>query len=122
MKFFKKKKSVTAIGQLVDLSMSDFKKYLKENNVNIGVMNTLIMSLNGAYYELKQRKESLMTMYTSDKTPAFQKKKIEKSIKGIYSELIKIEEKVVYLTETSKNLLDLDSSSNSEGEIDTKKD
>ena len=30
MKFFKKKKSVTAIGQLVDLSMSDFKKYLKE--------------------------------------------------------------------------------------------
>lgn len=122
MKFFKKKKSVTAIGQLVDLSMSDFKKYLKENNVNIGVMNTLIMSLNGAYYELKQRKESLMTMYTSDKTPAFQKKKIEKSIKGIYAELIKIEEKVVYLTETSKNLLDLDSSSNSEGEIDTKKD
>ena len=113
MKFFKKKKSVTAIGQLVDLSMSDFKKYLKENNVNIGVMNTLIMSLNGAYYELKQRKEALMTMYTSDKTPAFQKKKIEKSIKGIYSELIKIEEKVVYLTETSKNLLDLDSSSNS---------
>ena len=122
MKFFKKKKSVTAIGQLVDLSMSDFKKYLKENNVNIGVMNTLIMSLNGAYYELKQRKESLMTMYTDDKTPAFQKKKIEKSIKGIYAELIKIEEKVVYLTETSKNLLDLDSSSNSEGEIDTKKD
>ena len=122
MKFFKKKKSVTAIGQLVDLSMSDFNKYLKENNVNIGVMNTLIMSLNGAYYELKQRKESLMTMYTSDKTPAFQKKKIEKSIKGIYAELIKIEEKVVYLTETSKNLLDLDSSSNSEGEIDTKKD
>ena len=122
MKFFKKKKSVTAIGQLVDLSMSDFKKYLKENNVNIGVMNTLIMSLNGAYYELKQRKESLMAMYTSDKTPAFQKKKIEKSIKGIYAELIKIEEKVVYLTETSKNLLDLDSSSNSEGEIDTKKD
>lgn len=122
MKFFKKKKSVTAIGQLVDLSMSDFKKYLKENNVNIGVMNTLIMSLNGAYYELKQRKEALMTMYISDKTPAFQKKKIEKSIKGIYSELIKIEEKVVYLTETSKNLLDLDSSSNSEGEIDTKKD
>ena len=122
MKFFKKKKSVTAIGQLVDLSMSDFKKYLKENNVNIGVMNTLIMSLNGAYYELKQRKESLMNMYTSDKTPAFQKKKIEKSIKGIYAELIKIEEKVVYLTETSKNLLDLDSSSNSEGEIDTKKD
>ena len=122
MKFFKKKKSVTAIGQLVDLSMSDFKKYLKENNVNIGVMNTLIMSMNGAYYELKQRKESLMTMYTSDKTPAFQKKKIEKSIKGIYAELIKIEEKVVYLTETSKNLLDLDPSSNSEGEIDTKKD
>ena len=122
MKFFKKKKSVTAIGQLVDLSMSDFKKYLKENNVNIGVMNTLIMSLNGAYYELKQRKEALMTMYTGDKTPAFQKKKIEKSIKGIYAELIKIEEKVVYLTETSKNLLDLDSSSNSEDEIDTKKD
>lgn len=122
MKFFKKKKSVTAIGQLVDLSMSDFKKYLKENNVNIGVMNTLIMSLNGAYYELKQRKEALMTMYTGDNTPAFQKKKIEKSIKGIYAELIKIEEKVVYLTETSKNLLDLDSSSNSEGEIDTKKD
>ena len=122
MKFFKKKKSVTAIGQLVDLSMSDFKKYLKENNVNIGVMNTLIMSLNGAYYELKQRKEALMTMYTGDNTPAFQKKKIEKSIKGIYAELIKIEEKVVYLTETSKNLLDLDSSSNSEGEIYTKKD
>ena len=89
MSLFKRKpkESLSAIGRIIDQPMKDFKKTLEKEKTNICTMNNLIHYLNGAYADLRQRKE------------------IEKAVKGIYAELIKIEEKVTYLTEKVKELV-----------------
>lgn len=111
--FKKKKKSITAIGQIIDLPMKEFKKQLKEQHTNVGTMNNLIHYLNGAYADLRQRKDTIMKSLESENITSKDKKEIEKTVKGIYAELIKIEEKVVFLQDKVKELIDV------EGEIDS---
>ena len=109
----KKNQSITAIGQIVDQPMEDFKKSLEEQHTNVGTMNNLIHYLNGAYADLRQRKDTIMKSLDSEDITKRDRKEIEKTVKGIYSELIKIEEKVLYLQDRVKELVDV------EGEIDS---
>ena len=109
----KKKQSITAIGQIVDQPMEDFKKSLEEQHTNVGTMNNLIHYLNGAYADLRQRKDTIMKSLDSEDITKRDRKEIEKTVKGIYAELIKIEEKVLYLQDRVKELVDV------EGEIDS---
>ena len=109
----KKKQSVTAIGQIVDQPMEDFKKSLEEQHTNVGTMNNLIHYLNGAYADLRQRKDTIMKSLDSEDITLKDRKEIKKTVKGIYAELIKIEEKVVFLQDRVKELIDV------EGEIDS---
>ena len=112
----KKKQSVTAIGQIVDQPMEDFKKSLEEQHTNVGTMNNLIHYLNGAYADLRQRKDTIMKSLDSEDITTKDRKEIEKTVRGIYAELIKIEEKVTYLQDKVKELIDV------EGEIDSPKE
>ena len=112
----KKKQSVTAIGQIVDQPMEDFKKSLEEQHTNVGTMNNLIHYLNGAYADLRQRKDTIMKSLDSEDITHKDRKEIEKTVRGIYAELIKIEEKVTYLQDKVKELIDV------EGEIDSPKE
>ena len=109
----KKKQSITAIGQIVDQPMEDFKKSLEEQHTNVGTMNNLIHYLNGAYADLRQRKDTIMKSLDSEDITPKDRKEIEKTVKDIYAELIKIEEKVVFLQDKVKELIDV------EGEIDS---
>ena len=109
----KKNQSITAIGQIVDQPMEDFKKSLEEQHTNVGTMNNLIHYLNGAYADLRQRKDTIMKSLESEDITKRDRKEIEKTVKGIYAELIKIEEKVLYLQDRVKELVDV------EGEIDS---
>ena len=109
----KKNQSITAIGQIVDQPMEDFKKSLEEQHTNVGTMNNLIHYLNGAYADLRQRKDTIMKSLDSEDITKRDRKEIEKTVKGIYAELIKIEEKVLYLQDRVKELVDV------EGEIDS---
>ena len=109
----KKKQSITAIGQIVDQPMEDFKKSLEEQHTNVGTMNNLIHYLNGAYADLRQRKDTIIKSLEIEDITKKDRKEIEKTVKGIYSELIKIEEKVIYLQDKVKELI------NVEGEIDS---
>ena len=112
----KKKQSITAIGQIVDQPMEDFKKSLEEQHTNVGTMNNLIHYLNGAYADLRQRKDTIMKSLESEDITTKDRKEIEKTVRGIYAELIKIEEKVVFLQDKVKELIDVD------GEIDSPKE
>ena len=112
----KKKQSITAIGQIVDQPMEDFKKSLEEQHTNIGTMNNLIHYLNGAYADLRQRKDTIMKSLESEDINSKDRKEIDRTVKGIYAELIKIEEKVTYLQDKVKELIDV------EGEIDSPKE
>ena len=109
----KKKQSITAIGQIVDQPIEEFKKSLEEQHTNVGTMNNLIHYLNGAYADLRQRKDTIMKSLDSEDITKRDRKEIEKTVKGIYAELIKIEEKVLYLQDRVKELVDV------EGEIDS---
>ena len=109
----KKNQSITAIGQIVDQPMEDFKKSLEEQHTNVGTMNNLIHYLNGSYADLRQRKDTIMKSLDSEDITKRDRKEIEKTVKGIYAELIKIEEKVLYLQDRVKELVDV------EGEIDS---
>lgn len=109
----KKKQSITAIGQIVDQPMNEFKKSLEEQHTNVGTMNNLIHYLNGAYADLRQRKDTIIKSLEREDITNKDRKEIEKTVKGIYSELIKIEEKVTYLQDRVKELIDV------EGEIDS---
>ena len=109
----KKNQSITAIGQIIDQPMKDFKKSLEEQHTNVGTMNNLIHYLNGAYADLRQRKDTIMKSLESEDLTNKDRKEIEKTVKGIYAELIKIEEKVLYLQDRVKELVDVD------GEIDS---
>ena len=112
----KKKQSITAIGQIVDQPMEEFKKSLEEQHTNVGTMNNLIHYLNGAYADLRQRKDTIMKSLESEDITTKDRKEIEKTVRGIYAELIKIEEKVVFLQDKVKELIDVD------GEIDSPKE
>ena len=112
----KKKQSITAIGQIVDQPMEDFKKSLEEQHTNVGTMNNLIHYLNGAYADLRQRKDTIMKSLESEDITHKDRKEIDRTVKGIYAELIKIEEKVVFLQDKVKELIDV------EGEIDSPKE
>ena len=112
----KKNQSITAIGQIVDQPMEEFKKSLEEQHTNVGTMNNLIHYLNGAYADLRQRKDTIMKSLESEDITPKDRKEIDRTVKGIYAELIKIEEKVTYLQDKVKELIDV------EGEIDSPKE
>ena len=104
----KKNQSITAIGQIIDQPMKDFKKSLEEQHTNVDTMNNLIHYLNGAYADLRQRKDTIMKSLESEDLTNKDRKEIEKTVKGIYAELIKIEEKVLYLQDRVKELVDVE--------------
>ena len=117
--FFKKKKSESLIGQIVDSSIKDFKTLLKEKHYNIGMLKNLQHYLTGSYSELVGRKDVLIKSLDNKDLSKKDRKAITKSVKGIYSELIKIERKCIYLTDRIKELADVDCKENAE--FDTSK-
>ena len=82
-------KQQSTLGVLIDSSMEDFKDSV--SSYNVGVINSLILTFTEAYTELDGRKEAIMSsgeISLEDK---------EKAVKGLFSEMLKIEEKVTYL-------------------------
>lgn len=87
----------SALGVLIDSSMEDFKK--EADKMNVGTINGLVLLMSSAYSELNARREAIMasdTISLDDKTEA---------VKGLFCEMVKIEEKVTYLRNRAKDLL-----------------
>lgn len=101
------KSQETLIGRIVDLPLEDFEKELIKQKVNIGTINNLILNLEGAYYELRTRKDAILDLvFKGGKSK--DDPEIKKSLDGLYAEMIKIEQKITYLKQRSKTLLELD--------------
>lgn len=96
------KKKVT-LGEIVDFPIDDFRKSIVNEKVSVGVINNLIHVMSGAYYDLVHRKNAVLDML---KKGEISKKEAEYTIQGIYAELTKLEQKITYLKERSKELLD----------------
>lgn len=92
------------LGRVVDMPFNKFKEELEKQKVNIGVNNNLILLLEGAYNELRQRKEAVLDLVLTKKK---EKEEVQPVLNGLYAEMTKLEQKIVYLKERSKKLLDL---------------
>ena len=97
------------IGKIIDLPLEDFEKELIEQKVNIGTINNLILNLEGAYNELRVRKDSIIKSVLKGQR---KKDDIKEVMQGLYAEMIKTEQKITYLKQRSKSLLDVDKPSN----------
>ena len=95
----------TMIGQIVDLSLEDFEKELIRQKVNIGTINNLILNLEGVYFELRMRKDAILKMNFES---TIEKAQARDVLNGLYAEMIKVEQKITYLKQRSKELVNVD--------------
>ena len=103
----KEQEPKSMIGKIVDLPLEDFERELVEQKVNIGTINNLILNLEGAYYELRTRKDAIVKILTDPNTPSTEKDCLNKALNGLYAEMIKTEQKITYLKQRSKELSDV---------------
>lgn len=95
----------TMLGRIIDLPMKDFEEELVKQKINIGTMNNLILNLESAYNELRVRKDAILDAKLRGSVEIV---KAETAVRGIYAEMIKIEQKVVFLKNKVKDLVDVD--------------
>lgn len=101
-----KRQDTTMIGRIVDLSLEDFEKELVRQKVSIGVINNLILHLEGVYYELRVRKEGVLNLiFKGGKSK--DDPEIKRALDGLYAEMIKVEQKITFLKQKSKELVDV---------------
>ena len=50
------------IGKIIDLPFEKFKAEIKEQKINVGVVNTLILVLENSYWNLNSRREGLLVL------------------------------------------------------------
>lgn len=93
------------LGRIIDLPLEEFKQELINQKVNVGVMNNLKLNLISAYEELVTRKDYIIKRVQNNH---IDRDYGTKTIEGIYAEMTKIEQKVLYLNERVKELLNLD--------------
>ena len=98
------KEEKSMIGRIVDMPMEDFKSELVRQKVNVGTMNNLILNLEAIYFDFRQRKDVLMESVFEGRLT---KEEIDEPIKGIYAEMTKLEQKIVYLKDRVKELTDV---------------
>lgn len=94
------------IGIIIDMPLEEFKEQLVIQKVNIGIMNNLILNLEGVYNELRTRKEAVLNLVFEGKNSK-DDPVIKKSLDGLYAEMTKVEQKIVYLKDRVKELVDV---------------
>lgn len=104
-----KKQQPTMIGKIVDLPLEDFEKELVQQKVNIGTINNLVLNLEGVYYELRTRKDAVLKMKFEG---AIKEAEAQNALNGLYAEMIKVEQKITYLKQRSKELINVDKTPN----------
>ena len=93
--------STQVIGYIVDMPFEDFKEELVKQKVSVGVMNNLILLMESIYFDFRNRKEALIKLVFENRLT---KEETEKAINGLYAEMTKLEQKIVYLKDRVKEL------------------
>lgn len=97
------------IGKIIDLPLKDFEEELVRQKVNIGTINNLILNLESVYFELRARKDAILKASFEG---TVERVEAEKAVSGLYAEMIKVEQKITYLKQRSKELVDVDKTPN----------
>ena len=99
------KEEKSMIGKIIDLPMEDFERELVEQKVNIGTMNNLILNLEAIYFDLRNRKDVILNSIFEGRLE--KDAETEKAINGLYAEMTKLEQKIIYLKAKVKELSDV---------------
>ena len=97
-----KSAEIKSMGEMIDMPMNDFKEYIKP--FHVGIISTLILYMENAYNELVDRKNRCVALAVRDNKDT----RLRHIVKGIYSEMLKAEGKIVYLKTRKQELLKLD--------------
>ncbi len=92
---------VTDAGKFIDMPAEEFKEWIVSCHMTVGQCNNYVFALSSIFNTLVTQKDALLKVYEKEKS-----EEVLDTIKGIYAELIKIEEKAVCLTERAKELLE----------------
>ena len=94
------------IGAIIDMPLEEFKEELVKQKTNVGTMRNLIMYFNSIYADLKTRKDGIMNLVIKE-GHSKDEPEIKNELNGLYAEMVKIEEKTVYLNQRVKELIDV---------------
>lgn len=94
------------IGAIIDMPLEEFKEELVKQNTNVGTMRNLIVYFNSIYADLKTRKDGIMNLVIKE-GHSKDEPEIKDALNGLYAEMVKIEEKTVYLNQKVKELIDV---------------
>lgn len=99
------------MGEVIDMTMDKFAQSLDDQKVNLGTMQNLILWLENTYAQLRACKDEIisrcMAGVMSKDAP-----EVQKSLNGLYAEMLKTEEKVVYLKERCRKIRGSDENTN----------
>lgn len=99
------------IGKIIDLSIEDFESELVVQKVNIGTMQNLILNLECAYNEMRVRKDGVINLVVTG-VRSKDDPLVKKSLEGLYSEMEKTEQKITYLKQRVRELINVDKTPN----------
>lgn len=99
-----KKPEKSMVGKIIDLPLDDFKREVEEQKLNVGMTHNVYMSLTGIYNDLCIRKDKVIELVTSKQRKA-DDPEIKSVLTGLYAEMLKVEEKVVFLKQREERLL-----------------
>lgn len=92
------------VGKIIDLPLEDFKREVEEQHLNVGMTHNVRLSLVGIYNDLCVRKDKVIELVTT-KQRKNDDPEVVKVLNGLYAEMLKVEEKVTFLTEREERLL-----------------
>lgn len=95
---------LTVTGRIVDMGLEEFESELKRQKVNVGIVNNLILYLSNIYDGLRVSKDRVIAAVKQGKLKG-DNPDVDKSLKGLYAEMQKIEDKVVFLRSYRDKLL-----------------
>lgn len=84
------------MGEVIDMTMDKFAQSLDDQKVNLGTMQNLILWLENTYAQLRSSKDEVISRCMSGVLRK-DSSEVQKSLNGLYAEMLKTEEKVVYL-------------------------
>jgi hypothetical protein len=94
------------LGSIIDMPMDEFKKQIIEQKLNIGTISNLILYLESTYSVLCKRKDAVIELVTKGERTS-DDPEVKKAINGLFAEMLKTEDKVLYLKERKNELIDL---------------
>lgn len=102
----KKVESMSMIGRIIDLPVDEFIKQIKEQKLSVGILQNINLNLQCTYSELQVRKDALIKSVCEGNLKK-EDPEVKRVLEGCYSEMMKIEDKVLNLKEIIKELSDV---------------